>query len=274
MADSLGRTSPNPTASPSPPQTHPVLPGFGRAERPARFIRSAVNLVYPPGCVVCGVSLETSDSLICQKCRRALVPAEQLQCRRCGAEIGVAMPEATDCVRCRREKYRFQRVVCLGRYRDTLRQSVLRMKRRAEEPLTFEMSRFFFELRRDELAALNADVVVPIPMHWTRRLVRGVNSAELLAAGVARSLGLPLAARALIRTRRTKQLAELSREERKRTMRDAFALGRLCDFGGARVLLVDDLLTTGTTCNNAAKALLLAGAAAVFAAVIARAYGD
>jgi ComF family protein len=219
--------------------------------------------------------VDSSSHLFCDKCRRTLVPPGQFQCRRCGADIGIALPDAIDCARCRREKYRFQRVVCLGRYRDTVREVVLRMKRRAEEPLTFEMGRLFIEFRRDELASLNADVVVPIPMHWTRRLVRGVNSAELLAGSVARSLGLPLAARALARTRRTKVLAELSRAERKKTMRGAFCLARRSDVRGARVLLVDDVLTTGTTCDTAARVLRDKGADAVFAAVIARAYpGD
>jgi ComF family protein len=219
--------------------------------------------------------LEASDSLVCDKCRQVLVPASQLQCRRCGADIGVALPDAIDCARCRREKYRFQRVICLGRYRDTLRDVILRMKRRTEEPLTVEMSRLLCNVRHDELNSLEADVVVPIPMHWTRRLVRGVNSAELLAAGVAKALNLPLAARALVRTRRTKKLAELSRAERKRALHDAFALKRGCDFRDARVLLIDDVLTTGTTCDTAAKALRREGAAGVFVAVIARAYpGD
>jgi len=129
-----------------------------------------------------------------------------------------------------------------------------------------------FEQRSGDLVGLQAHIVIPIPMHWTRRLVRGVNSAEVLAAGVARSLGLPLAARGLIRTRRTRQLAELTRQERKRALHDAFAVARGCDFRDARVLLVDDVLTTGTTCDTAAKALRRAGAAAVFAVVIARAY--
>jgi ComF family protein len=275
MGSSLGQISPNTRATRSPPQTRRWLPGFGHGQQPGRWIRSAVNLVYPPRCVVCGDSLEASDSLICDRCRRVLVPAGQLQCRRCGADIGAALPDAVDCARCRREKYRFVRCVCLARFRDILREVVWRMKRRAEEPLTIEMGRLFCDVRRDELRSLQADVVVPIPMHWTRRLRRGVNSSELLAAGVAKSLDLPLAAKAIVRTRRTKRLAELTREERKRTLRDAFAVRRGCNFHSARVLLVDDVLTTGTTCDTAAKALRRAGAAAVFAAVIARAYpGD
>ncbi len=258
-------------AKDSAPQTLPATTKFGRNGRRGWLIRSAIDLVYPPRCTVCGVSMEATEALVCGACRRQLAPTGYLQCRRCGAETSITN-DAVDCARCRRERYRFERVICLGRYRDALRDAVLRMKRVSDEPLTMQMSRLLVSQRGDELIGLEAQVVVPIPMHWTRRLVRGVNSAELLASGVAKSLGLPLAARGLVRTRRTKKLAELSREERKRALRDAFAVGPRCDFRDARVLLVDDVLTTGTTCDTAARALRRAGASAVFAAVIARSY--
>ncbi len=124
----------------------------------------------------------------------------------------------------------------------------------------------------DVLTAIKLDVVVPVPMHWTRRLVRGTNSPEVMGQFIARQLGFDFGPRALRRQRRTRKLAELSREERKRTMRNAFSIARGCNFEAARVLLVDDVLTTGTTCDVAARALKAGGAAEVTVLVAARAH--
>jgi len=179
-----------------------------------------------------------------------------------------------DCVRCRGERFRFKRVLALARYRGPLRDAVLRMKRFRAESLMMAMGRLLMVRFGDELRMLRSDVVVPVPMHWTRRLRRGTNSPELFGQVVACELGIAFGPRSLWRKRRTRQLAELTRQERKRTLQGAFAAGRGCDFTGARVLLVDDVLTTGTTCDTAARALLYAGAAEVNVLVLARAYPD
>jgi ComF family protein len=149
------------------------------------------------------------------------------------------------------------------------------MKRSSEEPLMTAMGRLLAQRLGDELLTLRPDVVVPIPMHWTRRLVRGTNSPEIMGGILARELGIISGPRALRRKRRTRRLADLTRQERKRTLRNAFSIARGCDFTGARVLLVDDVLTTGTTCDTAARALKNGGAAEVTVLVAARAYpGD
>jgi ComF family protein len=156
-----------------------------------------------------------------------------------------------------------------------LRDAVLRMKSQHEEPLMAAMGGLLANRFGEELRLLRPDVVMPIPMHWTRRLVRGTNGPEQIGQIVARNLGFEFGPRALRRARRTRKLGTLTRQERKRTMRDAFAVAKGCHFGGARVLLVDDVLTTGTTCDTAARVLKKAGAAEVFVLVAARAYpGD
>jgi predicted amidophosphoribosyltransferase len=111
-------------------------------------------------------------------------------------------------------------------------------------------------------------------MHWTRRLVRGTNSPELIGEVVAKALHLEFGPRAIRRNRRTRKLAELTRQQRKQTLRDAFSVGRGCDFHGAHVLLVDDVLTTGTTCNEAARILKKHGSTEVSVLVAARAYPE
>lgn len=120
-------------------------------------------------------------------------------------------------------------------------------------------------------AGLSADLVVPVPLHPRRLVERGYNQAALLAAEVAIELSAPLSARALVRRRHTPQQAHLDREARLRNMREAFHVRRPGAIRGLRVVLVDDVATTGSTLTACAEALLAAGAASVTAIVVARA---
>ena len=212
--------------------------------------------------------------MLCLDCQRELAPAGLAQCPRCGASVNPVEQHSSQCSRCRDEKFRFDRVFALARYQGVLRDTVLRMKHASEEPLMMAMGRLLANQFASQIAAVQPDVVVPIPMHWSRRMVRGTNSPELIGEIVARKLGIPFAPRALRRRRRTRKLAELTRQERKRTLRNAFAVAKGCDFTAARVLLVDDVMTTGTTCDTAAQALRKAGATAVSVLVAARAYQE
>ena len=120
-------------------------------------------------------------------------------------------------------------------------------------------------------AGLTADLVVPVPLHPRRLVDRGYNQAALLAAEVAVELEAPLAARALIRLRNTPQQAHLDRDARLGNVRQAFRARDPRAIQGRRIVLVDDVATTGATITACAEALLAAGAASVTAIVVARA---
>lgn len=148
---------------------------------------------------------------------------------------------------------------------------MLRMKRPRGQPLSAAMARLLALRRGPQLAELGADLIVPVPMHWARRLGRGVNGPETLAECLARLLGIPVRRRVLSRSRNTLPQASLRRSERFRNVRGAFRVRAGYHLEGRRVLLVDDILTTGATCSEAAKTLKQAGATMVAAAVVARA---
>jgi ComF family protein len=118
---------------------------------------------------------------------------------------------------------------------------------------------------------MRPDLIVPIPMHWSRRLSRGANSPELLARELARSLGVRRDERALVRTRRTERQTDVLPEQRSENIRGAFRVAAGRNLANVRVLLVDDVLTTGATAQEAAKTLRRAGTAEVAVAVLARA---
>jgi ComF family protein len=154
-----------------------------------------------------------------------------------------------------------------------LRSAVLRLKRPREEFLNLALADLSCELHGAALRDFAPDVVAPIPMHWQRRLVRGVNSPELLAERWSDRLRVPLARRLLVRQRNTPPQADLPPGKRFSNLRHAFRAGATYNFRGVKVLLLDDIMTTGATCHEAAKTLRSAGASDVAVVVLARA-GD
>jgi ComF family protein len=239
-----------------------------------QFAGSAANLVFPPQCAACLREFEVAgDVLLCAACRELLVDESRAPCPRCAAPLPKHLHEPKNCPHCRNEKFAFSRVVALGTYEGSLQEAVLRMKQPLAEPLAIALAK----LLADRIAANRSepfDFAAPIPMHWTRRIARGYNCPDLLAETIARRLRIPFFADALsLRNLRSRQHT-LTPAERRRNMRVAFRVGRRYVLNEARVLLVDDALTTGATANAASLALKKSGAVETTVAVIARGVGS
>jgi ComF family protein len=146
---------------------------------------------------------------------------------------------------------------------------VLAAKQAANEPMAVELGRIWAEHRFDRLPGPKPTLVVPVPLHWWRRWERGYNQSAAIARGIAEQLRLPLQSRALVRTRPTPPQTTRTPTERRENVRGAFRVGRFARVRGERVLLVDDVLTTGATADAAAASLVAGGAAQVTVAVIA-----
>jgi ComF family protein len=147
------------------------------------------------------------------------------------------------------------------------------MKHRRGEPLAAALTELLVRRRGQDLEDFRPDVVVPVPMHWWRRLGRGFNSPDVLAERLARVLRVPLALGLLVRRRNTVPQMRLAPKMRFQNLRGALQLRAGEAIAGRRVLLVDDILTTGATCSEAARVLKQAGAVWVGVAVLARAEG-
>jgi ComF family protein len=237
--------------------------------------QALLDLLMPARCAFCEAELvEGVRPLFCHGCREALTSDQVTRCRRCGAKCSHTQDSDAGCALCRASQLRFQRVHALGNYDGLLRDAVLRMKHRQHEPLSFAMAELLWEELGQQLQAARPDVIVPVPMHWTRRLRRGTNSPELVAAVLARQLHIPIVLGSLARGRNTQPQGNLTPPQRRENVRGAFHLRRTTDFRGARILLVDDILTTGATCSEAARVFLAAPAATVEVVVLARAQGS
>ena len=242
-----------------------------------QFCRTALaNLVFPPRCEVCDEELEPLGEpmlALCSACRTKLTSARFPACPRCAATVPTIDENTTDCIQCRRRPVRFDAAIRLGLYHELLRTCLLRMKQSSAEPLSAVLAELLWQRQSTGIASLAADVMVPVPMHWRRRIVRGTNSPETVAARLGKRLKIPVAPRLLVRQRDTEPQGMLSRSARKANVRGAFRLRRGFAVEGARVTLVDDVLTTGATANECARMLKQAGAAHVSIVVLGRAEG-
>jgi len=228
-------------------------------------------LLYPAVCGACGQPLLPAQHPFCPACRERLTHDSYPTCPRCASTVGPHVILTDGCVACRDTTYHFASAQRLALYDGLLRELILRMKHAAGESLAEWLGAVWAEAAAARLRALHAEVVVPIPLHWRRRWRRGYNQSEVLAEAVARALAVPCQPRWLRRVRHTPFQTEQSATVRRQNVLGAFAARPGVPLAGRRVLLVDDVLTTGSTASEAARALRAAGAARVDVAVLARA---
>lgn len=157
----------------------------------------------------------------------------------------------------------------LGPYEGLLRELILRMKHGTGEQLAEMLAELWAQHSLHKLRALQADVVVPVPLHWRRRWTRGYNQSAALARGLARHLGLACRPGWLRRIRYTPDQTQQTAAARRDNVRGIFQARPRSALQRQSVLVVDDVLTTGSTASEAARALKAAGAARVVVAVLA-----
>jgi competence protein ComFC len=202
-----------------------------------QFGAGILDLVYPPKCLTCGAMAEP----FCAACAAAIAPAEDL-----------VPPGAILDIR------------SAGYHEGPLREAVLRLKFGRKLALVTPLA----ELLGDSVdREWRPDALVPVPDHWTRRLGRGYNQAELLARQLGRLLETPVEI-ALRRVRHTGQQIGHGAVERSQRLRGAFDLHPKASVSGRRVLLVDDVWTTGATLGECSTVLQQAGASAVYAVTV------
>lgn len=170
------------------------------------------------------------------------------------------------CSGCREGQVTFDRIYSFGSYEGTLRKLIHLLKYGKVERVAKPLSRFLLQALPLEH---QFDAVIAMPTHWRKRWLRGFNQAELLARPVARRYGLGLSSN-LRRTRVTESQAGLSRTQRQMNLRDSFAVRKPEQIRGKRILLIDDVFTTGATLRAATSCLKKAGAEQVIALTVAR----
>jgi competence protein ComFC len=237
-----------------------------------------VSLAVPAPCRICQDTLVTANRVpVCPPCLERIPRLEGPVCSHCGrffpsgVPAGVAEPL---CQLCRRNVYAFACARSFAIYERETVKAITLLKYEAVVPLGSWFAERLFELvqRTPELAS--ADVVVPVPLHPTRQKERGFNQAELIARPLARRMGKSLRSWLLVRTRPRPDKLRLSRKERWRIVRGAYSTRQGSQVDNLRVLLVDDVFTTGATLDACSRVLRQAGAASVAALTVARVVPD
>jgi ComF family protein len=235
--------------------------------------QAAVAIIYPPACIHCACATGAAHAL-CASCWSAVRFIERPYCERLGTPFDADRGEGLLSPAALADPPVYGRARAAARYDDPARALVHRLKYGDRLDLAQAMASMMVRAGCDLFPAV--DVIVPVPLHPLRLWWRRFNQAALLASAVAGRTGLPVDLFALARIKRTRPQVGLTRPQRGDNLQGAFrvpdsARPRLA---GRRVLLVDDVLTTGATANAASRALLRGGAASVDVLAFARVVTD
>ena len=234
------------------------------------LLEAAVSLLYPSVCTICGRSVGAGEYL-CDQCEAKTVRIVAPFCQKCSEPFEGAITSAFTCANCAHRTIYFDAAVAAYRGRGIVRQMIHEFKYGRQIHLRHLVARWLHAALDDErLCGRRFDVIIPVPLHPTRQRERGFNQASLLAELLSAQTSIP-AKPVLERIRYTTTQTALDRSERMENLHNAFRLRKNADVRGLRVLLVDDVLTTGSTLNECARLLKRAGALSVHAATAARA---
>jgi len=234
---------------------------------------AALDLVFPALCPACEAPLGPGRrDPLCGACWSGIERLEPPVCDRCGVPLGAGASretrsaDSTTCPGCRADPPEFDGARGAGLYAGPLRHALHALKFRGKRSLARPLA----ELVREQCAAAlrGGEALVPVPLARTRLSERGFNQAELIADRLGALLGLPVRRRWLVRVRETAPQTELSAADRATNVEGAFAASS--SVAGRRVIVVDDVLTTGATCRECARALRAAGARRIDVVTVAR----
>ena len=234
-----------------------------------RLFSFLLDRIYPPTCLACRAGVEEAGTL-CPACWRAMPFIERPFCERLGTPFQQELGPGLISPAAEVNPPVFARARAVARYEGPARTLTRRLKYADRLDLAPAMGRWMASAGAELVA--ESDLILPVPLHRTRLWRRRFNQAAVLAHHVARHTGRPCETHWLTRVKRTRPQVGLTREERADNLQGAFHLSpeAATQIQGARLLLIDDVLTTGATLNACARALMKAGAARVDALTFAR----
>ena len=228
-----------------------------------KILKAMIDLVYPPVCYSCSAS---SDKALCRECLRSIRFIEDPICLKCGKPV---VREVGDCRDCRSQRMHFSAARSLAEYDGVVKEAVHAFKYRNARRL----ADLFAGLLQENLSDLieDADIITFVPLRPAKKRQRGYNQAELLARALGRRTG-KTASDTLKAVRFVKDQSKLKAADRRRNVRDAYAIkkGAEAALKGRKVLLVDDVFTTGATASECASHLAKAGAKEIKVITLAR----
>jgi len=236
------------------------------------FLRKVLHVIFPTLCASCQTPLwDDPVPFFCQACWDTLKPIPSPVCPRCGrpfaSPVSLDHSPTHECGSCRKRPPAFSQAWSLFPYQSPLKEAIVSFKYRGKRILTT----YLIQAMVPALPILPViDVLLPVPLHPQRLQEREYNQSLLLAHGLSQHLQIPLLLSCLLRIRPTVPQTSLSKNKRLTNLRRAFAVEDASRITGKRILLIDDVFTTGTTLHECAQTLRKAGSGPVYGLTLAR----
>ena len=229
-----------------------------------------LDVLYPRRCGGCGNIPAGHGMHLCWDCLADAVYVKDPFCSRCGDPVEGAVYHAFECSWCRRNQPAFVAARSAVRFRGAMKEVLHRFKYGKACHLSGDLSHLLAGCVNAHFSDIRFDGVAYVPLYPRKARERSYNQARLLAVDMARKLSLPILHRSLKLTRMTETQTHLNAEERKANVRGAFEVVMPAWIEGRRLLLVDDVMTTGATVGECARVLMAAGALSVHVVTVAR----
>ncbi|MBQ1310567.1 MAG: ComF family protein [Blautia sp.] len=226
-------------------------------EKEGPLIR-AVNLLYPHRCPLCRQVLPDQHRLVCAACEKKLRQVRASRCMLCSRPVE---PEEEYCQECRNHPRAFEKGQGIFLYDDMWKKSIEEYKFRGAREYSEFYARCMVLYGQEMISAFRPDFLCGVPMYWKKQRQRGFNQSVLLAEKISQQTSIPVNKKAVVKIRPTKAQKTLGRRERRRNLEEAFRVTERLH--GERILLVDDIFTTGSTVDALASALRKNGASRV-----------
>jgi ComF family protein len=251
-----------------------ILSLFSSKSRFAGWRESLLGLLFPNVCQVChSHSASREEGYVCTRCWSGpggVTFITEPYCETCGLPFEGDITHAFTCANCQDQAFAFRSARAAVRMSNTVQEVIHKYK--YNYGLWFEpfLADLLLRAARPHITPAQYDLLVPIPLHWRKKYQRQYNQAERLARAVSRHTRVPVAPKALKRTRPTPTQTRLTRKERTENVKGAFKANPKICVKGLRIVILDDVLTTGATASECAKVLIANGAAQVDVWTVAR----
>ena len=230
--------------------------------------QSFINFIFPPFCPICESELKHRERLICENCYSHIKTIESNFCRKCGAP---RLGGRKTCKYCKGFTFHFSKVRALGIFSSPLVEMIHLLKYDRKTLIAERLGILMGNLLFSDSDLSQTDMIIPVPLHKTRMRERGYNQSLLLSRMVSSITRKELCNDVIIRKKATKSQTTLNHNERENNLKDAFIVSNFGKIKNKTIVVIDDVMTSGTTLNELSKTLLEAGAESVYGLVLARA---
>ena len=235
------------------------------------IIESSKNIfdfAFPHICICCDKSID-KEKIFCNECFSKITFMQGTLCYRCGKKLPLLPTnEKTLCANCLKKRPTYDKARSVFQYNAISKNCILKFKNTGKIEYVHQFVALLEQAGKDLF--LETDIIMPVPMHWKRKVSRGYNQAGLLGKFLSKKTKIPYNEEILIRFKHTPKQEKKTNKERHKNVKNAFLIKNPEKIKNKKILLIDDVLTTGATMNACAKELKKAGAQAVFVLTLAQ----